>query len=400
MNRKPSEPKKKVINVSADSFSGLSNELAQLKQKYKSSALPSSSPSTASLAGLGKVYKRGVAKSLKGKKNKLDKVCFFHYHLILEGKQCKMLTDVFQELDRLKPRAKSKADKEELDSNNSEKNNGKDINENPDDNDQPADERTLRGKHGLDHFHERAYTNLLAKTRLYECIKAGKLDELDSAQRDNLLLDIEKDKMGVWSQKQQQQQRNEEPLVEIEDEFGRTRLVPRSHIHYADHGDDGEEEGPVRRPRNLIRGNHIQTDHFKLDESAAARLRQLADNPDQAADDVATHFDPNWEIRTKGTGYYQFETTDETLRNSQMESLQAFRRETERLYADKNGDEDNTSSIAPPSGSAAERDDNDANRDSSNIIYKRKIYERKKYLEKLRNDKILHMKSFVKGSDL
>ncbi|KAF5120497.1 hypothetical protein DV495_002247 [Geotrichum candidum] len=273
------------------------------------------------------------------------------------------------------------------------------INENSDGNNQPVDERTPHGKRGLDHFHERAYTNLLAKTKLYEHIKAGKFDELDSAQRDNLLLDIKKDKMGDrW----QQQQQDEEDLVEIEDDFGRTRLVPKSDIHYADHGDNYEDEGPVRRPRNLIRGNHIQAEHFKLDEAAAQRLRQLAGNPEQAADSVATHFDPDWEIRTKGTGYYQFETADEKLRNSQMESLQAFRRETERVQTDKNGDGDDTSSTTPTSGSAtaAERGDSDANTDSTSIIYKRKIHERKKYLEKLRNDKILHMKSFVKGSDL
>lgn len=406
MNNKPSESKKKVINVSADSFSGLSNELALLKQKYKSSASSSPAPPTANSVGPGKVYKRGVAKSLKGKKNKLDNVSFYYYYyyysyhyFILGDRQCKMLTHVFQELGRLKSRTKSKTNEEELDRNNIDTNSRMSINENSDGNNQPVDERTPHGKRGLDHFHERAYTNLLAKTKLYEHIKAGKFDELDSAQRDNLLLDIEKDKMGDrW----QQQQQDEEDLVEIEDDFGRTRLVPKSDIHYADHGDNYEDEGPVRRPRNLIRGNHIQADHFKLDEAAAQRLRQLAGNPEQAADSVATHFDPDWEIRTKGTGYYQFETADEKLRNSQMESLQAFRRETERVQTDKNGDGDDTSSTTPTSGSAtaAERGDSDANTDSTSIIYKRKIHERKKYLEKLRNDKILHMKSFVKGSDL
>ena len=36
LEKKPlNQRKKKVINVSADSFSGLSNELALLKQKYK-----------------------------------------------------------------------------------------------------------------------------------------------------------------------------------------------------------------------------------------------------------------------------------------------------------------------------------------------------------------------------
>lgn len=292
----------------------------------------------------------------------------------------------------MRPRTKPKDDIEEQKYGNADESNKRKDFQSLDDIKQPEDERTTRGKRSLDHFHERAYTNLLAKTRLYDCIKAGELDKLDVVQRDNLLLNTEKDKTDIlW------QQRDEEEMVEIEDEFGRTRLVPRTEIHYADHDNDGEE-GPVRRPRNLIRGNHIQTDHFQLDEAAAQRLRQLADNPDQAAADAATHFDPGWEIRTKGTGYYQFETADESLRASQMESLRAFRRETKRAQADE--DAIHPSFTRTTSEPSENTDQVRTDGTSSSVIYERKINERKKYLEKLRNDKIRHMNSFVKGSDL
>lgn len=77
INKKQSKPRKNTISVSAGSFSGLTNELVLLKQKYKLSALSSPPASTTSTAGPDKVYKRGVAKSLKGRKNKIDKVNAF-----------------------------------------------------------------------------------------------------------------------------------------------------------------------------------------------------------------------------------------------------------------------------------------------------------------------------------
>lgn len=108
--------------------------------------------------------------------------------------------------------------------------------------------------------------------------------------------------------------------IEIVDEFGRTRMVPRSKALLYQSG-----EHPVDRPSNLISGNFIQHQAIQtrtgnrppsdLSKQAAA-IKTHLDELDKRQE----HYDASWELRDKGVGFYQF-SHDEHTRAKEMESL-------------------------------------------------------------------------------
>ncbi|KAI9033552.1 hypothetical protein CLU79DRAFT_714438 [Phycomyces nitens] len=110
------------------------------------------------------------------------------------------------------------------------------------------------------------------------------------------------------SQKRKQVEEDEDdPWVEHEDEFGRTRVIRKSQI-------PSRSPSPVRSPsrsRSPSPRNFVPRD------------------PDQLADRSSIlHYEADREIRTKGVGFYTF-AKDEEGREEQLEKLNALRRETE-----------------------------------------------------------------------
>ena len=55
--------------------------------------------------------------------------------------------------------------------------------------------------------------------------------------------------------------------------------------------------------------------------------------------DEDTHYDANWEIRTKGVGFYQFSKDGET-RKKEMEALNAARLKTENQRSEREAKKD------------------------------------------------------------
>uniref|UniRef100_A0A060SZH7 ARAD1C00836p n=1 Tax=Blastobotrys adeninivorans TaxID=409370 RepID=A0A060SZH7_BLAAD len=108
--------------------------------------------------------------------------------------------------------------------------------------------------------------------------------------------------------------------IEIVDEFGRTRMVPRSKALLYQSGEE-----PVDRPANLISGNFIQNHAIQtrtgtgppsdLSKQAAA-IKNRLDELDRRQE----HYDASWELRDKGVGFYQF-SHDEDVRAKEMQSL-------------------------------------------------------------------------------
>lgn len=72
MSNAPPRKTNRKISVSGDSSKSLLAELNLVKQRFKKDQ--EFSRDTKNSAGPGKVYKKGVSKSLKGHKNKLDNV--------------------------------------------------------------------------------------------------------------------------------------------------------------------------------------------------------------------------------------------------------------------------------------------------------------------------------------
>lgn len=98
-------------------------------------------------------------------------------------------------------------------------------------------------------------------------------------------------------------------LVEYEDEFGRTRMVPRNQLPREESEDEGEYD-------NVIYGPATQ---FPVYTQADVRVERSPTPP--------VHFDADWEVRTRGAAFFKF-SREESERRSQQEDLRALREET------------------------------------------------------------------------
>ncbi|KAF4959961.1 hypothetical protein FSARC_10592 [Fusarium sarcochroum] len=125
-------------------------------------------------------------------------------------------------------------------------------------------------------------------------------------------------------------------LVEYEDEFGRVRQVTKAEKEKLDRrarrGLLGAEElermsARPSAPSNLIVGDTVQSMAFNPDDPD--KMEELAKKRDRSATPPpAQHYDADWEIRTKGTGFYKFSQGEEA-RTAEMEGLAEERRKTE-----------------------------------------------------------------------
>lgn len=130
-------------------------------------------------------------------------------------------------------------------------------------------------------------------------------------------------------------------MIEYQDEFGRTRTGTRAEVQRLQRRAARSALGaaeledmaamPTMAPSNLIYGDAIQTAAFNPESSTLDAMAALAAKRDrEPTPPPDTHFDGTAEIRTKGTGFYQF-SRDEEVRAREMESLKAEREATERI---------------------------------------------------------------------
>ncbi|CAP66667.1 uncharacterized protein PODANS_4_8270 [Podospora anserina S mat+] len=124
----------------------------------------------------------------------------------------------------------------------------------------------------------------------------------------------------------------EEATIEYTDTYGRTRLLTPSQKAALDRAAASKIDlekmagRPVAVPSDLIFGDTIQARAFEetnqMEELARKRDRSATPPPE-------THYDANWEIRTKGVGFYKFSQDGET-RQKEMEGLEEERKRTKR----------------------------------------------------------------------
>lgn len=131
-------------------------------------------------------------------------------------------------------------------------------------------------------------------------------------------------------------------MVEFEDEYGRTRMVTKVEKEKmerrAKRGLLGAEElermsARPSAPSNLIYGDAVQSLAFNPDDvdkmEALARKRDRSATPPELK-----HYDADWEIRTKGTGFYKFSQDAET-RAGEMKNLEEERLRTEKQRGER-----------------------------------------------------------------
>ncbi|KAI4254253.1 MAG: hypothetical protein L6R42_007276 [Xanthoria sp. 1 TBL-2021] len=129
--------------------------------------------------------------------------------------------------------------------------------------------------------------------------------------------------------------------VTYTDEFGRLRPCTRRerarHLRrqnasiYASSQLESFSARPAPPSTTLIHGDVIQSSAFNPDITIAAQMDELARKRDRSlTPPLETHYDASKEIRSKGVGFYQF-STDEESRKREMGELEGMRGETERV---------------------------------------------------------------------
>lgn len=226
----------------------------------------------------------------------------------------------------------------------------------------------------LDHFHRSSYLALKRKVEIYNKIKEGDEHDAKSLPASEVLLP------------------DPDRLVEVEDEFGRTRLVKKSERHMytqnkrprqdSEDDSDGLEEDGSKRRNGVIYGNYIQSDMFKIDKDKADKIRRN-EHDEEWENENATHYDPDWEkTRTRGTGFFKFETGDEAKRAQQMEELDSLRQETKDRVKVQD---------SPDSEYQKTKD--------YRMAYRDQVAERRAKIARLRKQQLDKMQQFVKSND-
>ncbi|KAK3902555.1 hypothetical protein C8A05DRAFT_33733 [Staphylotrichum tortipilum] len=126
---------------------------------------------------------------------------------------------------------------------------------------------------------------------------------------------------------------------EYTDEFGRVRHLTRAQILRLQRGAASAVEleqmsARPRAPEALIHGDAIQADAFAA-RNGLDTMEALARKRDRSATPPpAKHYEADWEIRTKGVGFYKF-SKEEGKREEEMAALEEERKRTEGLRRER-----------------------------------------------------------------
>ncbi|RMY44985.1 hypothetical protein D0863_16122 [Hortaea werneckii] len=189
------------------------------------------------------------------------------------------------------------------------------------------------------------------KARLYAAMKRGDVEDLDekyAVDFDKKWTDRRPDDEDSEQDDEEddvaEDQDEEEEQVEYIDEFGRTRTGTRTAASRAETTKHAQTSAHLNRdrftarpsaPSSLIHGDTIQHQAFSPDEPHLTQMHNLARKRDTSlTPPPETHFDSAREIRTKGTGFFQF-SGEAGERRRQMQGLEGERRETERVRGER-----------------------------------------------------------------
>ncbi|ETS74305.1 hypothetical protein PFICI_14171 [Pestalotiopsis fici W106-1] len=133
-------------------------------------------------------------------------------------------------------------------------------------------------------------------------------------------------------------------IIEYQDEYGRTRKGTRADIARQQRMEArrvlGAEEldamsARPKAPENVIHGDVIQSHAFNPEDDKWDQMEALAARRDKSPTPPPdTHYDGNWEIRTKGVGFYHF-SKDNKERDEAMKNLEQERENTERVRKER-----------------------------------------------------------------
>ena len=197
---------------------------------------------------------------------------------------------------------------------------------------------------------ERARRNMEHKARLYAAMQRGDYigKEIGLVDFDRKWAEEQEKKTGHTgevsssSEDEGSEEEEKEELIEYTDDFGRTRLVTPAQKAKLERSRSSAAElvqmaARPAEPEQLIVGDTIQTEAFAATVTAdrLETINELAAKRDRSpTPPPPTHYDANWEIRTKGVGFFQF-SKDEKKREEEMRALEEERKKTEEKRRDR-----------------------------------------------------------------
>ena len=193
---------------------------------------------------------------------------------------------------------------------------------------------------------ERSKRKMEQKARLYAAMKRGDVEDEDGKYA------VDFDAKWADARAEGKEEDSDDDLdsddgagedVEYLDEFGRTRKGTKLDAMRAEtsrrrnEGAQGADAARPAAPSNVIYGDTIQHEAFNPDTQTWDAMSELAKKRDKSlTPPPEEHFDSNKEIRTKGTGFFQF-SGDADERKRQMENLEKERDETEKRRKEREG---------------------------------------------------------------
>ncbi|KAI0314607.1 hypothetical protein OF83DRAFT_1293767 [Amylostereum chailletii] len=212
--------------------------------------------------------------------------------------------------------------------------------------------------------YESARIVLERKAKIYEKLMKGQTGGLTDAQFEGVLVDFDAKPDDPYESDSDdadesltvpQELRQDDPVIEYEDEFGRVRSAPRSEvprhllplnpqIGKEDPDDDDEiiaEGSSLVSPFSFVvpliamftNSSSAENPHgyFPTYEPSVERLKALQAAAQEAEEGpLNVHYDASREVRAKGAGFYKL-SGDEGTRRRQQEELMKLRADTQKM---------------------------------------------------------------------
>ncbi|RDW26927.1 hypothetical protein B0I72DRAFT_174403 [Yarrowia lipolytica] len=181
------------------------------------------------------------------------------------------------------------------------------------------------------------YENMQRKAELYRQFHHGEIEELAGGVMERRM-EEGRDLVSCDSDDPECESDSSADSSEIEivDEFGRTRMVPKSKRYlfearkavardgYGSHNTVVTSRDMVEKPANVIYGDIVQTDSFTRNDFVP-----------QENEVSNSHYDSTKEIRNRGVGFMQF-SQDAEVRERQQKELKEARAVTQAFIEEKN----------------------------------------------------------------
>lgn len=202
-----------------------------------------------------------------------------------------------------------------------------------------SDDASLAIKHEEELAFAKSRTMLEKKAKLYEQMASGSV--IPDADNEELLVDFDQKSTLSYnhrtSSSRSEIHKNEEDLVEYQDEFGRTRLIKRKNLP-EDIKKNNQKESDLYDPvENWSKNNDLLSEDMKREIERREwedETRQEMDEPNNAKNKVHYEDVREGEIRDHGVAFFNF-AVDEQARADQLEMLKQMREETESKQSEK-----------------------------------------------------------------